>query len=234
MAHSEQLKFVAGVKAAFPEFFRSTKTLEIGSLDINGSIRQFFEGGDYVGLDVAQGPGVDVVCQGQDYDGLTAGFDTVISCEVLEHNPHWRETLTNMLWLCRPGGLVLVTCATTARREHGTTRTRPDNSPLTVEMGWDYYLNLSPRDVTRAVPLAESLSPFAIFANWPARDLYLIGFRQGADSPPDAANKIEAIRRFYRQRNIRHGLWSNYFLLRAFIAVFGEERYHAWRARGGN
>jgi hypothetical protein len=35
-------------------------TLEVGSLDVNGSLRRFF-GGPYFGVDTRVGPGVDVV-----------------------------------------------------------------------------------------------------------------------------------------------------------------------------
>ena len=39
-----------------------------------------------------------------------------------------------------------MTCATT-RTEHGTTRTTPQDSPLTIKnMKWDYYLNLEEED----------------------------------------------------------------------------------------
>jgi len=66
VAHLEQFEFIATLKAAFPGFFTAARTLEIGSLDINGSVRQFFDGGSYIGLDVAPGHGVDIVCPGQD------------------------------------------------------------------------------------------------------------------------------------------------------------------------
>jgi hypothetical protein len=42
MSHQQQLDFVASVKAQFPEYFSQAKVLEVGSLDINGSVRQFF------------------------------------------------------------------------------------------------------------------------------------------------------------------------------------------------
>src|SRR5690606_19424692 len=106
-------------------FFRGTRVLEVGSLDLNGSVRSNFSGCDYLGIDVAAGPGVDLVCQGQDYDAPDGSFDVVTSCEAMEHNPYWRETFANMLRLCRPGGLILMTCATTGRGEHGTTRKHP-------------------------------------------------------------------------------------------------------------
>jgi len=46
---------------------------------------------DYIGLDVAPGNGVDIVCEGQNYDAPDESFDVVISCEVMEHNPFWRK-----------------------------------------------------------------------------------------------------------------------------------------------
>src|SRR5664279_1442631 len=112
MSHASQLEFVGITKSLFPEMFVQKKVLEVGSLDINGSIRGFFENCDYTGLDVAPGPGVDLVCQGQDYDAPSESFDVVISCEVMEHNPFWEQTLKNMIRLTKPGGLMVMSCAT--------------------------------------------------------------------------------------------------------------------------
>ena len=129
MAHIEQLDFVRDVRDRFPSAFAGRRVLEIGSLIVNETVRGFFRDCDYIGIDVAEGAGVDHVCQGQDYDAPAASFDTVICCEVLEHNPSWQETMDNMIRLTRPGGLILMTCATTGRAEHGTTRTTPGASP---------------------------------------------------------------------------------------------------------
>jgi SAM-dependent methyltransferase len=229
VAHAGQLQFVSRLKAAFPGFFASARTLEIGSLDINGSVRQLFDGGAYIGLDIAAGPGVDVVCEGQNYRAPDGSFDTVISCEAMEHNPYWKETSVNMVRLCRPGGLVVLTCATTVRTEHGTTRTNPADSPLTVGLGWNYYRNLTARDFTRALPLHVDLAPMAFISNWAARDLYLIGFKRGAEPPAGAARKIADLRRHYLWANIRHAVTSHYLPLRTAIAILGEERYTSWR-----
>ena len=43
MSHPQQLFFVGGIKQFLGELFQHTKVLEIGSLDINGSVRSFFE-----------------------------------------------------------------------------------------------------------------------------------------------------------------------------------------------
>ncbi|WP_158932529.1 class I SAM-dependent methyltransferase [Acidisphaera sp. S103] len=227
MAHPEQLEFVHKVQSAFPSFFTGSKTLEIGSLDINGTIRKFFKGGSYTGLDVAEGPGVDVACQGQEYDGPSNDFDTVISCEVMEHNPHWRETMTNMIRICRPGGLVIMTCATIGRKEHGTTRTDPADSPLSVGLGWEYYKNLTARDFKTIDSLRSDLDFFSFFTNWASRDLYFLGFKKGATPPTDARKQFAIMRRHYIGANLASGLRSDYLRVRTLIALFGEERYWA-------
>ena len=46
----------------YPEFFQNKSVPEVGSWDTNGSIRRFFSNCEYIGVDIAEGPGVDVVC----------------------------------------------------------------------------------------------------------------------------------------------------------------------------
>jgi SAM-dependent methyltransferase len=225
MSHPQQLDFVQRVRAIFPAAFADKRVLEIGSLDINGSVRSLFTGCDYVGIDVAPGRGVDVVCQGQDYDAPDATFDTVICCEVMEHNPHWKATFENMFRVCKPGGLVVMTCASTGRREHGTTRTTAIDSPLTVSMGWEYYRNLTAREIRHELRLDDPLAMFAFFQNWEAFDLYFIGLRQGAEVAPDVRRKVAAMRQHYLRENLR--VAPGQLKQRLLIAAVGEERYWA-------
>jgi hypothetical protein len=56
LSHKSQIDFVSGVKTQFPEFFEGGRVLEIGSLDINGSVRDFFVNcEEYVGCDLGEG-----------------------------------------------------------------------------------------------------------------------------------------------------------------------------------
>jgi hypothetical protein len=66
VAHDDQMRYVGPVKQALPRFFTGQCVLEVGSLDLNGSIRQHFTFTycDYTGLDVAPVPGVDVAVPG--------------------------------------------------------------------------------------------------------------------------------------------------------------------------
>jgi len=92
--------------------------LEIGSLDINGSVRPLFpHASHYHGLDLVGGAGVDEVADASRWSPPRT-YDVVVSAEVLEHAPTWREILTMMWTATAPGGLLLMTCATDPRAPH--------------------------------------------------------------------------------------------------------------------
>lgn len=178
MAHIEQFNFIKTVKSQYSKYFTGTKVLEVGSLDINGSIRQFFSSCDYIGIDVAEGKGVDIVCEGQNFSGVENSYDVVISCECFEHNPYWDLTLKNMYKLCKPEGIVIITCATTGRKEHGTMRSEPESSPLTVNKNWNYYKNLEENDFRNVINFDESFTTFNFLKDLNVFDLYFYGIKK--------------------------------------------------------
>ena len=175
MAHIEQKNFFQKIKNRLPDHFYQKRVLEIGSLDINGTIREFFDQCQYIGIDVGPGPGVDVVCEGQNYNAPENSFDVVCSAECFEHNPYWLETFQNMIRLCKDDGLVLFTCATEGRPEHGTTRTSPQDSPLTIGIGWDYYRNLNKEDFIENLNFTSLFSSYGFEVNDQSHDLYFWG-----------------------------------------------------------
>jgi|ERR1044072_2638470 SAM-dependent methyltransferase len=183
MAHDAQRVFVNAVKSAYPDHFTNTRVVEMGSLDINGTVRDFFTDPIwYVGIDVGPGPGVDVVANGKDYDHDGDYFDVAISAECFEHNPDWRETFLNMKRLVKPGGLVIFTCAGKDRPEHGTSRSDVGSSPLTVEIGWEYYRNLEASDFHEHDLVGLD---YQFYYEPYAKDLYFVGRK---DAP---LNEIE-------------------------------------------
>lgn len=175
MAHWEQRDFIEKIKNDLPQYFHQKNVLEIGSLNINGTVRDFFTDCRYIGVDVSTGDGVDVVCEGQNYNAPDNSYDVVCSAECFEHNPYWLETFENMIRLCKNDGLVLFTCATDGRAEHGTSRTTPLDSPLTVEMGWDYYLNLNENDFTSKIDFDSYFKEYKFEVNDTSHDLYFWG-----------------------------------------------------------
>lgn len=178
MSHPQQMAFVANLKSMFTGNFQSCKVLEIGSLNINGSIRIFFYECDYLGVDVGSGRDVDLVCPGQDLQLESDSFDTVCSCECFEHNPYWKETFTNMVRMTKPGGLVFFSCATTGRPEHGTERTTPNDSPLTIAKGWHYYKNLTQQDFEENFDFHNTFSSYSFSTNPQSCDLYFHGIKR--------------------------------------------------------
>ncbi len=180
MAHFQQRIFINQLRDKYKNFFINKKILDIGSLNINGTMRDFFENCDYTGIDVGEGPGVDIVCQGQDYNEEDESYDVVCSAECFEHNPYWVETFQNMIRLCKKSGLVFFTCATEGRPEHGTERTTPNCSPLTVNMGWTYYKNLTENDFKEKINFDEHFLIYDFSVNLETFDLYFWGIKKGS------------------------------------------------------
>jgi len=178
MAHQQQFDYIQTLKLKYPTQFFNKKVLEVGSLNINGSIRVFFTECDYLGIDVGPGKDVDLVCEGQNLDHPNETYDTVGSCECFEHNPHWVETFNNMHRMIKSKGLIFMTCATTGRPEHGTTRTSPQDSPLTTGIGWEYYKNLTVEDFVQNMDLDNMFLAYEFEIGAPHQDLYFYGIKR--------------------------------------------------------
>ena len=144
--------------------------------------RDLFENCDYLGIDVGEGKGVDLVCEGQKYmidrkpDQLRK-YDVVLSTECFEHNPFWLQTFLNMIRLTKSKGLTFFTCATDGRPEHGTTRTSPADSPLTIGKGWDYYMNLNSSHFN-VLDLDAHFVAHSFSGDTISRDLYFFGIKK--------------------------------------------------------
>jgi SAM-dependent methyltransferase len=88
----------------YGESFRGASVLELGSYNINGSIREHFRDCVYVGVDWRAGPDVDVVSIVHELALDSESFDTVVSALMLEHDPYWDRSLETMARLLKPGG----------------------------------------------------------------------------------------------------------------------------------
>lgn len=179
MAHESQTNFVLSVKNSNENFFSNKKVLEIGSVDINGSPRNLFSNCEYIGVDVASGKNVDRVCFGHLVDDPDESYDVVLSTECFEHDPHWMDTFKNIIRLCKSGGLIFFTCATTGRPEHGTHRTTPGDS-LTCQLGdlGNYYKNLEEKDFRANINFEQHFQSFTFSTNANPADLYFYGIKK--------------------------------------------------------
>ena len=95
----------AWVKSIAPTL--ESPTLEVGSTNVNGTVRGLFAG-DYVGIDIVAGPGVDRVYDGNRIPFDTATFATVLCLEVLEHALRPWKVCAEIARVLRPGGTALV------------------------------------------------------------------------------------------------------------------------------
>ena len=132
--HKEVLAFIQKVKTLHPKYFKDSKVVEMGSMDINGTPREFFTNCEYIGIDWRGGKGVDKI---QKAHCFSEKVDVVITTEMLEHDKHYDETLINIQQILKSGGLLILTCAGPGRKEHE------------VSCGEDdHYLNISADEIS--------------------------------------------------------------------------------------
>ena len=82
--------------------------LEVGSLNINGTVRDLFPE-PYTGLDMQKGKGVDIVADVLTYDGFTEGqFNTIVTTETLEHVTDPALVVERCAGWLAPGGLLII------------------------------------------------------------------------------------------------------------------------------
>ena len=92
------------------EILKPRKILEIGSLDVNGSIRNTCpKYAEFVGVDLEAGQGVDIVIDNPYYLPFPNGtFDCIVASSVFEHSNFFWELFNEIMRVLSPGGLVYI------------------------------------------------------------------------------------------------------------------------------
>lgn len=166
------------------------KVLEVGSYDVNGSVRPLLEdlgATTYIGLDLREGPGVDEVGDAATWSGgkrpeSTPPFDLVVSTEALEHARKPEAIIANLATLLRPGGWLILTAAGPGRAPHSC-----DGEPV-VPRG-EHYANIDPDALGRWLE-AGGWVEVLVHANPLAGDVYARARRPEAS--PAAAGEPPA------------------------------------------
>lgn len=112
------------------------RTLELGSTNVNGSVRDLFRG-EYIGIDHKDGRGVDQVMSAGSLQFPDASFDCVVATSMLEHDPAFWRTLPEVGRVLRPGGYFVLTTVTTGFPPHDEPdywRFLPSTWPILMEM----------------------------------------------------------------------------------------------------
>jgi 2-polyprenyl-3-methyl-5-hydroxy-6-metoxy-1,4-benzoquinol methylase len=113
------------IKQTVVEFIKKYKldlhsVLEVGAMDVNGSVRQDFikhaNTLHYLGIDREPGRGVDLV---REVSEITGGYEAVVCLEVLEHDPKFWETMQHIKDRIKPGGFLFISTPTIGFPYHG-------------------------------------------------------------------------------------------------------------------
>lgn len=114
--------------------------LEFGALDINGTVRDLFgDAAGYVGVDLQDGPGVDVIGDAATWQP-DEPVDVVVCTEVFEHCRDWPRIVANAFECLAPGGVFIATMAGPGRPKHSALR-EPDPDV------YEFYRNVEPDDL---------------------------------------------------------------------------------------
>jgi hypothetical protein len=172
--HAEVMEFVKTCKAKMPAMFTEQVVHEIGSLNINGTVRDMFERCDYTGFDLMEGVGVDIA---KSYSLVAVNElhrpTVIISTEALEHDDRWQDTLRAIKNNLRVGGVLILTCATNDRLKHGTIDTDAGSSPATP----NYYRNILVSDLVKGLDVDKHFSHVVLKMHKERGDLYFFGIK---------------------------------------------------------
>ena len=106
--HQSVIDWVSGITRSHN--FAGKGVLEVGSLDVNGSVRPLFAGaGCYTGIDFRVGPGVDALMNAHNLGFGDESFDVVISTEMLEHDDEFWLSMVEMGRVLKRQGLLIIT-----------------------------------------------------------------------------------------------------------------------------
>lgn len=104
-----QVKVHSFVKFVVDKEKITGKTLDVGSLDVNGSVKDLFS--DYTGLDMREGDNVDVVANAHDIPFKDNEFDCVVCLEMLEHDDNPFKTLSEIYRVLKKGGWCILSAS---------------------------------------------------------------------------------------------------------------------------
>lgn len=112
-------------------------TLEVGSLNENGTVRSCFAG-EYIGVDMRPGQDVDRVAKAHQLPYLDAYFDVVVSTEMLEHDRQFWLSLPEMGRVLKEDGLMILTARGNGFPPHAYPndywRFMPDAGPVLLQL----------------------------------------------------------------------------------------------------
>jgi len=96
----------------------STHVVEFGSYNVNGTLKPIFKNCKYTGIDMASGPNVDIVCNGDSTPFENESIDVIVSSSNFEHDDCFWMTFLEMCRILKPSGFIYIN-APSAGPHHG-------------------------------------------------------------------------------------------------------------------
>ena len=81
--------------------------VDMGSFNINGTYRDLFPEGQYIGVDIVPGRNVDIIMGSKEWDEIE-NVDAVISGQTIEHVANIPGFMTEIYRVLKPGGLLCI------------------------------------------------------------------------------------------------------------------------------
>jgi SAM-dependent methyltransferase len=115
--HKGVLDFLKKHSNLYPQG-ENLKIIDVGSFNVNGSASQIVP--VTMGVDMREGPGVDLVLKGEDLpkEFPEEHFDVVVTCDTLEHVEQWRPYILGMWEVLKEGGYFVGTIASRRKGRH--------------------------------------------------------------------------------------------------------------------
>ncbi|MDF1486395.1 class I SAM-dependent methyltransferase [Ramlibacter sp. H39-3-26] len=195
--HTSSLEHVERLVGTYLSAQAALNIVDIGSYDVNGSYRPFFDrpGWRYCGVDLVAGPNVDVVLQSPYRLPMRShSADLIVSGQVFEHVEFFWLTWLEMVRVLKPGGLIFLLAPS-----RGPEHRYPQDC-------WRFY-----PDGYRALAAYGSLELLDVSTDWQpheAQDSAAWGDTVGVFRQP-ALSQLQRWRRILMQR-LRYRLLPGY------------------------
>lgn len=109
--HLSSLEHMGDLVARYLDPARPLSVVDIGAYDVNGTYRPLFAKSDwcYIGVDLEQGPGVDVVLESPYRLPMKSeSVDVIVSGQAFEHVEFFWLSFAEMLRVLKPGGMIFL------------------------------------------------------------------------------------------------------------------------------
>lgn len=118
--HPANIMFWHRASETYSSYFNNKTCYEFGSANINDAEnlpKSLTKDCIYTGIDWREAPNVDVVCLAQDFHPPDKA-DVIFSASMLEHDPYWELSLTNMVNNLKEDGLMIITWGAARNEPH--------------------------------------------------------------------------------------------------------------------